>query len=269
MTAAPAPPEVATTAPVQPADASAAPEINNATAPSADDTGWIFLAPGVERRRLEIARPDSVEGSTPVQIVRLDQAAVAFQVSYAPDAPRTSAEWCNAAGVLATINGGFFEEDYQTTALLVSDGMAYGTSYSGQGGMFAVDMWGNVSLRYLPDTPYDPAEPLKAAIQGWPMLIRPGGEVVYTAAGGQTARRSVIAMDRSGNVLLLAFPGSDLTLGELAAWLAASDLNIDSALNLDGGSSTAWCVRAGGSVERVDAFVRLPTMLRVYPRQEN
>jgi uncharacterized protein YigE (DUF2233 family) len=202
-----------------------------------------------------------------VHVVRLEQGAVGFRVGYAPDAPRFLADWCSDAGVLAAINGGFFDVDHRSTALVVSDGVAYGSSYQGQGGMFAVDVWGNVSLRYLPDTPYNPAEPLSQAVQGWPMLIRPGRGVLYPGGDdSQRARRSVVAMDRSGRVLLLAFPGNDFTLHELADWLMASDLDLDSALNLDGGSSTGLCVQTDSRRERVDAFVPLPIALQVRPR---
>jgi uncharacterized protein YigE (DUF2233 family) len=202
-----------------------------------------------------------------VHIVRLDQQAVQFHVGYAPAAPRPFTDWCAAEGVIAAINGGFFEADYQTTALVISNGEAYGSSYQNQGGMFAVDRWGNISLRYLPDTPYDPNELLQQAIQGWPMLIRPGGEpLAFSETSGQRARRSVIAMDRSGNVLLLAFPGSDFLLDELATWLQTSDLAVDSALNLDGGSSTGLCIHTESHQERINAFVPLPTVLQVRPR---
>jgi uncharacterized protein YigE (DUF2233 family) len=230
------------------------------------DSGWVAIGPGIEWRRLLADIPNH-NRQAPVHIVRLDQQAVQFRVGYTPAAPQPFAEWCDAEGVVAAINGGFFEADYQTTALVISDGVAYGSSYQGQGGMFAVDVWGNVSLRYLLDTPYDPSEPLQQAIQGWPMLARPGGErLAFSETSGQRARRSVIAMDRSGNVLLLAFPGSDFLLDELAAWLLASDLDIDSALNLDGGSSTGLCVRTESHQERIDPFVPLPTVLQVRPR---
>jgi hypothetical protein len=230
------------------------------------DSGWIAIGPGIEWRRL-LADIPGHNRQAPVHIARLDQQAMQFRVGHTPAAPRPFAEWCTANDVIAAINGGFFEADYQTTALVISDGVAYGSSYQGQGGMFAVDVWGNVSLRYLPDTPYDPNEPLQQAIQGWPMLIRPGGgPLAFSETSGQRARRSVIAMDRSGNVLLLAFPGSDFLLDELATWLLSSDLAIDSALNLDGGSSTGLCVRTDSYQERIDAFVLLPTALQVRPR---
>jgi uncharacterized protein YigE (DUF2233 family) len=231
--------------------------------PAQPHSGWTTVGPGIEYRRILADIPNH-NRQAPVHIVRLDQQAVQFRVGYTSAVPRPLAEWCNAEGVVAAINGGFFEADYQTTALVISDGVAYGSSYQNQGGMFAVDRWGNVSLRYLLDMPYDPNEPLQQAIQGWPMLVRPGGgPLAFSETSGQRARRSVIAMDRSGNVLLMAFPGSDFLLDELATWLLTSDLAIDSALNLDGGSSTGLCVRTESYQERIDAFVPLPTALQV------
>ena len=61
------------------------------------------------------------------------------------------------------------------------------------------------------------------------------------------SRRSVVALDRSGHVLLLATPLLGISLEDLAAWLAASDLDIVNALNLDGGGSTMFYARSGNA----------------------
>lgn len=254
------------TAPPQPSAPPAAESGPASPTPDVRDTGWQQLEPGIELRRLLIARPGS-QRLAPVHMVRLEQQAVSFEVGYRPGEPRVFAGWCDDPGLVAAINGGFFDADYRSTALVVHDGQASGTSYQQQGGMFAVDVWGNVSLRYLPNIPYNPEEPLREAVQGWPMLIAPGGTLAYTAADdSELARRSVVAMDRAGRVLLLAFPGSDFSLPGLAAWLHASDLDLNAALNLDGGSSTALCVRSGELYERLDPFVPLPMVLRAYRR---
>ena len=130
--------------------------------------------------------------------------------------------------------------------------------------MFAVDSAGQVLLRSLADQPYDPAEPLAEALQSWPMLVKPGAVAAgYSGDDSERARRSVVALDRSGHVLLLACGTSSFTLQDLGAWLLASDLEIDSALNLDGGSSTG--LYANNQIQ-VDAFVRLPQVLLAEPR---
>ncbi len=227
------------------------------------DTGWIDFGQGVHGRRILIQQPDRL---APAHLVRLDPAAVSFRAGYAPDAPRLFGAWCAEEGVIAAINGGFFDAGYRSTALVVARGIASGTSYEAQGGMFAVDAAGTVSLRHLSAQPYSPDEPLLEAIQGWPMLISQGQPTSFNAVNDERARRSVVAMDRAGRVLLLAFPGSDFTLPELANWLITSDLDLDTAMNLDGGSSTGLCVRTDMYQQRIDSFVPVPMVLQVVAR---
>jgi uncharacterized protein YigE (DUF2233 family) len=243
-----APPTPAATSPAQAASA---------------DTGWVQSAPGVELRRVQVGLEDT---TAPVSIVRLDPAQVRFVVGYAPDAPRALTEWAGGAGALAAINGGFFDESGQAVALLVHGGQRVGESYAGRGGMFGVTPEGHVWLRGLADAPYDPAEPVAEAIQGWPLLVRPGGEAAYDYEDGERSRRSAVALDAAGRVLLIAAPTSAFTLRELAAWLAASDLGVDSAVNLDGGSSTGLLVRSETAPERIEPFAPLPIVLLALPR---
>jgi hypothetical protein len=74
-------------------------------------------------------------------------------------------------------------------------------------------------------------------------------------------------MDYAGRVLILAFMSSAFTLHELGPWLLATDMEIDAALNLDGGSSTGLCVKdSSGQSEIVQAFSPLPLVLSVYQR---
>lgn len=244
----------------------APPPLPGALTPSVaapSDTGWLEAGAGIALRRLRVPYDD---GLAPVSVVRIDPALVRFRVGYAPDQPPGLSTWHSESGALATINGGFFDAHNQSTALVISDGMISGSSYEGLGGMFAVDTAGNVSLRYLAEQPYDPNEPLAEALQSWPMLIKPGGTLAYTSADdGQRARRSVVAIDRSGKVLLIACASSAFTLRGLADWLLSSDLEIDAALNLDGGSSTGLYLQSDGQFERVDAFVPLPIALLVLP----
>lgn len=252
---------------IAPTGLAATPDIAaTATALGADvrDTGWIELEPGITGRRMLVDQPGRL---APVSMVRFDPAVVTFRVGYSPGLPRPFAAWCSDEEVIAAINGGFFDAQYHSTALVVSGGVASGSSYEGYGGMFTVDAAGSVALRYLPDQPYSSDEPLLEGMQGWPMLIRPGGEVLYpTSDTDDEARRSVIALDGAGRVLLLAFPGSDFTLDGLADWLASSDLDLNAALNLDGGSSTALCLETAEYRERIDPFGPLPLVLQVYAR---
>jgi exopolysaccharide biosynthesis protein len=228
------------------------------------DNGWIAAAPGAEVRRL---RADLGGGVTAqVSVVRLDPARVRFQVGYAPDTPHTLTTWANSVGAIAVINGGFFDAQNHTVSLLVTGGQAVGESYSGRGGMFSVTPDGAVNLRGLAATPYDPSEPLAEALQGWPLLVQPGGVAAYGFEDSDRSRRSALAIDRAGRVLLIASPSATFTLASFSAWLAGSDLEIDAAVNLDGGSSTGLLLAGAEASERVEPFVPLPIVLLALPR---
>jgi hypothetical protein len=228
----------------------------------APDSGWQAGRPGVELRHMQaVIAPD--RAAVPLVVVRLDPALVRLRVAYAPDQPRGLRGWFAARQPLAAINGSFFTPEYQATALLISDGSASGESYAGFGGMLAVAPDGGVSLRALRDQAYDPAESLDQGLQSFPMLVFPGGQPAAIEDDGRRARRSVVALDRAGRLLLLVSPTSDFTLRGLADWLSRSDLDVDRALNLDGGSSTGLYLNAGALHEAIDSFGPLPIVLLV------
>ncbi|MCS6882355.1 MAG: phosphodiester glycosidase family protein [Oscillochloridaceae bacterium] len=226
------------------------------------DTGWLFAAPGVETRRLRA----SVAGrETTISAVRLDPQQVRFRVGYAPEAPLPLASWAEHAGARVAINGGFFDADGRSVALLVHDGQLEGSSYVGQGGMFAVSPGGAVWLQSLAESPFDPDVALAQALQGWPMLIKPGLGASYHAEDYDRARRSALGLDHGGRVVLIVASAPVFTLSEFSAWLAASDLELESAVNLDGGASSGLIVRSDSAPERIEPFVPLPIVLLALP----
>lgn len=198
-------------------------------------------------------------------MVRLDPTAIKVRVAYAPDRPLMLRGWVAQQRPLAAINGGFFAEGYHSTALVISDGTAHESSYEGFGGMLAVSPEGTISLRALADEPYNPNEALAQAVQSFPMLVQPGGRPAQIDDSGERARRSAVAQDHAGHLLLIACPTSRFTLTDLATWLANSDLEIDRALNLDGGSSTGLYLSDGTHDLLIDSFGPLPTVILIEP----
>jgi uncharacterized protein YigE (DUF2233 family) len=226
------------------------------------DSGWLAGSAGVAVRRLHVpGAPD--QPPFPVIVVRLDPARVQLRVAYDPERPLPIRDWFAEAQPLLAINGGFFTAEYRSTALVISDGVASGTSYQGFGGMLAVAPDGQISLRALRDQPYDPREPVDQALQSFPMLIFPGGILAAIEEDGQRARRTAVAMDRAGRLLFVVSPTSGFTLRGFAEWLHQSDLEIDRALNLDGGASTGLYLKAGALHEQIDSLERLPLVILV------
>ncbi len=239
--------------------------------PEPADTGWLPLEPGVEQRLILIPTGDVTER---LVIVRLDPSRFRFRVFYTPGSGRKVSEWMAALEEqigqepLLTVNGGYFTPEYQATGLLVSGGQAYGSTYGGFAGMFAVLPGGRVQVRWLGTQPYDPGEMLLEAIQSFPVLVKPGGVLGFPpdADDGRPARRTVVAQDRAGRVLFLVAPRGYLTLSGLARWLVESDLELEVALNLDGGQSTGLYLSVGEPRVRVDSLVPVPSVIAVERR---
>ena len=222
------------------------------------DTGWIAGTSGLEMRKLKL---NVDERDVAIIIARLDLTRVRLRVGYAPSKPQTLDAWLGGTHPLLLINGGFFDQSFQTSALLVSDGTSSGTSYDGFGGMLTVASNGTTTIQPLRDQPYDPGQPFDQALQSFPMLVFPGGAAPGVEWNSKRDRRSALAFDRAGRLLVIACPQSSFTLNEFATWLRTSDLDIDRALNLDGGASTALFIDAGPAQERIDPFSRLPIVL--------
>ena len=73
-------------------------------------------------------------------------------------------------------------------------------------------------------------------------------------------------MDKRGNVLIIIAPFLGLSLADLSAYLSQTDLEIESAVNLDGGGSTMLALP--GAAYFQPSLERVPTVLAVYRRRQ-
>ena len=222
---------------------------------------WVTAKPGVEIRYEDWKSPGNNEDT--VTIVRFDLSKVHLKVGYQPTKPLAMDAWMQQEQPTAIINGGYFDQNNVTTALVVANGQAYGTSYNGFGGMLSVDAQGTISLRSLSQRPYDPNnEQLQQATQSSPMLMLNGKRTQFQA-NAASQRRSIVAQDSQGRLLFIVSPGSAFSLDELADILASSDLSLKTALNLDGGASTGLYVNAGSQHIAIDPVTTLPIVIIV------
>lgn len=230
--------------------------------PLPEDTGWQPIQPGIEVRSLNVTVDANVERVT---VARLDPTAVMFRVLYAPGAPALISGWAQQTGAALVVNAGYFTEEQVVTGLTISNRERFGTPYDDFAGMFAVTDAGEVSVRWLRSWPYDPAEPLREAVQCFPVLVKPGGVMGFPADAddGRPARRTVIAQDRDGRILMLIAPQGFFNLHALATWLADSNLDIDVALNLDGGASSGLWIP---QVAQIDSLTAVPVVIAVLSR---
>ena len=230
--------------------------------PVPDDTGWQALKQGLEVRSLNVTVGTNVERVT---ITRLDPTIVTFRVLYTPGTPNLVSAWAQQTGADVVVNAGYFTEAYAVTGLTVSNGAVHGVPYGDFAGMLAVTDSGAVSVRWLRSWPYDPSKRLREAVQSFPVLVKPGGVMGFPADAddGRPARRTVGAQDRRERILLLVAPRGYFSLHALAVWLTESDLDVDIAMNLDGGPSSGLWVRGG---PQIDALSGVPAVIIVTGR---
>lgn len=230
------------------------------------DTGWSQLHPGLERRVINLF-DDEEQRIEYLYILRLEPEYYQFDVAYHPE-PQTLEAWQAETGALVVVNGGYFRKEnerYIPNGLTVVKGEVIGSSYDAFGGMLAITDNGP-ELRWLAQTPYNPTEPLRGALQSFPLLVKPGGEIGFPidAEDNQQARRTVIGQDKGGRILFILAPMGYFTLHQLSAYLVASDLAFDIALNLDGGPSSGLVLSSPW--EEISAYTLLPIVITVQGR---
>jgi hypothetical protein len=208
-----------------------------------------------------------------VMIVRLAPSAVTFRVHYAPGQAPTIRQWQQALpNAVAIVNGNFFTPENNALGLVVTDGRPFGVPTTrNDAGMFIVS-GGSPRVRSNWIEPIQPGEQFEQAAQAWPILIASQGAVQGAVApinpdlAQVNAPRTVIAQDRLGRILFIVTPFSNTTLGDLAAWLGASGLQLSFALNMDGGTSTNLFVATGGPSQWTQSLRGVPVVIAAYPR---
>jgi exopolysaccharide biosynthesis protein len=234
------------------------------TPPIASDVqGWQMITPGLEQRDYLPTPENSV---TKLTALRIDPSRFIFRVHYRPGEPLTIREWATELpGAIAFVNANFFDPNAEILGLLVSDGVTHGASYVNRGGTFQVQN-GLPRVRSNIAEPYA-GEPLEQAVQGFPMLMLNGAQAYTDTAQDRFTRRTVVAQDGNGYIVLIVTPLIGLPLLDLSQYLPTTDMNLVNALNLDGGGSTLMYVNTTGTPEYVVISLDpVPAVLAVYPR---
>jgi uncharacterized protein YigE (DUF2233 family) len=146
---------------------------------------------------------------------------------------------------IAGVNGGYFDPQNAPVGLLIADGKLIAPFRRARllSGVLVVAK-GRVEL--LRSAEYSSRKTATAALQCGPFLVD-GGTAVPGLNDTRAARRTFVLTAGSDRVAL-GF-SSPVSLAQLGDILVAIDLNVRRALNLDGGSSSAfWFAGADGVV---------------------
>ncbi len=240
-----------------------APAIMDATATTIA-AEWQALRPGLEIRRLGVAEKSFL-------VVRVDLAQLALKVHYDPQSPKTVTSWqAELPDALVVVNAGFFEPDNTTSGLLILDGANVGesfdpaTRYLEHSGMLTI-RGEQAEIHLLSDCSPSKCTQAEQGVQGLPVLIHDALPVDFSLPERE-ARRTVVGIDRDGNLVLIVADEQALTLDELRNALLAADLELVSALNLDGGPSTGMAIDVEGITIQVGSVSEVSSVIALYAR---
>ena len=221
---------------------------------------WETIAGGLEWRTL---RPDGGDSSQLVAL-RIDPRHYRFRAIYQAGAPKSLAGWLELEpNASIIINANFYDQANRALGAVVSDGRLSGSAYQSRGGTFLVRNGAPSVIGFRAGPP--PIDTtVDQAIQGFPLLVFNGEQAYFGSSAGERNRRTVIAEDADGKILILTAPYFGPSLQDLSAYLPSTDLNITTAVNLDGGGSTMIAIPAADYYQ--PSFDAVPTVLAVYPR---
>ncbi len=224
---------------------------------------------GIELLVVAVSIPGADEAEAFV-VARVDPKKVDVRVRYAPKRPMSVRDWLVETGADIVVNAGYFTQDNVATGLLISDGAVSGQTYRGFGGLFSVRAGPPqvIGLQWLKEQPYVADRRMTQAVESFPMLVQGGKVVPGINDDGRRNRRTFVALDKSGRLLLGVSRFASLTLSDLAAALAAAQgLSVDAALNLDGGASSGLWARSPGDALSIESFDTVPAVITVSARR--
>ncbi len=168
---------------------------------------------------------------------------------------------------IAGVNGGYFDTNFKPIGLRVINGATTSPKTRARllTGVLSASSRG-VEIGRVGE--YSPRRKLEAAVECGPFLVDRGVRVA-NLDDKREARRTFAAVARGGMAALGV--SSDLTLAQLGSALSdrsfANDFHVSRALNLDGGSSSAfWLRKKDGSTLSISEAKRVRDFVGIAPR---
>lgn len=242
------------------------------------------LGPG-----LWMAKVDVKEGRTVVDtlvLVKIDPSKNRIRILHDRNI-KTIEEWQKATGASVIFNGSYFRENFEPCALVLSDGQPKGPKFNRyMKGMFVAEpkrddlprtaILDLTRMSFIPEN-----SSWEQGLQSFPVLIDPQGRIRVDSSGLK-ASRTAICTTRDDCVLVIHTEEAYFTLHGLATFLKNLRLNIETALNLDGGMTAELCLKSGnmtyshygyqisnytsGNFSLKGIQSRIPMVVGVFPR---
>jgi uncharacterized protein YigE (DUF2233 family) len=207
---------------------------------------WQVVGRGITFTQVEVRQDGQMVDS--LAVVKVDPAFNAFKVFHGK--PRAITAWQEKIQAPVVFNASYYRQGGQPCGLIIAQGQAIGPVHNRQmRGMFVAEPKGmspdlpRATILDLQTTPVNPKTlPWSEGVQSFPLLLDYKGRI-RVRKSEKKSHRTVIAMDRNGNILVFNTANRFFTLYELAEFLKRSSFNIDSALNLDGGTEAQLYIK--------------------------
>jgi uncharacterized protein YigE (DUF2233 family) len=231
------------------------------------DANWIAIADGIVYRRL--AFYNSAGQATGILVTRIDPARASFRVKFVNGQTKNVTDWVNAnPGVKVVVNGGYFTPQNIPIGLIAVEGTLMNRATGRNDAGFFQVKGGQPKVRSLFLEPYNNTERFDQLVEGFPILMVRGRAAPAFNPDLSTAqsRRTIVAQDVYGRILFMVTSPGMATLLDMAKYLAVSGLEIDTALNLDGGGSTQMYIATNGPSQLTPGLNPVPVAITVFSR---
>ena len=226
---------------------------------------WKKLNYGIETCTLSWKNNEATF-ATSVFMLRFDPDLIQTRVLY-QHGLTTVKKIAESEGAFAAINASFFDPDGRPLGLLVQNSRV--TQRMPQRGMLSSGIF---CLKYNRPQIFHRSKismsGVTEAIQSFPRLIHNGRRIQQIRNKHEAKRRSGIAIDYKGNIIIYTTDThfSGLSLSDLQDLLLKPQLNIRSALNLDGGRSSQLYLNYQNSVKHIIGLSDVPVFLGFFEK---
>ncbi len=245
---------------------------------------WQAIGRGLNFTQVQVLQDGEVVAD--LAVVKIDPASNTFRVFHGTS--QAIGAWQEQIQAPIVFNGSYYKRNGQPCGLVIADGKPIGPTGNRQmRGMFVAEPKGmspdlpRATILDLLTTRIDPKKlPWTQGVQSFPLLLDYKGKI-RVKDSEKKAHRTVIATDRNGNILVFNTFNRFFSLFAMAEFLKGSTFDIDSALNLDGGteaqlliktkdfeffSPPSWEKSIGDIIDQQKFW--LPTVVGVFPRQD-
>ncbi len=242
--------------------------ISTTVSAAANEPVWVPFARGADYTWMPYYTAASKRFKGNIFVVRIAPDSVLFRIYYHPGQRQTVARWAaEYPGAFLVVNASFFDRSGRPIGLVrIGDDILRPATTNPESGQFTVaneiPEIGPLVKDEKPGTGYS------ESFESHPLLIANGQIVQFADNPSARNRRTILAKDTQGNVLIMFTSSVELSLTESAQWLQDSGLNVITALNLDGNGSSQLHIRASGDFSQlVQGYAAVPVVLAVFPRR--